>query len=101
MDDIDEFSLRANNVSERGEEDSQEEVDSDGSPFRTVSNTDLEEADPDILWMPEGDMVRAHKIAYAHVNGGGSLHSAAPFIQSTIFSVAPGCHFRMFPSSQG
>lgn len=101
MDKVDEFFLRAIDTLESEEEDSQEDVDSDGSPFRAADSTDSEEVDRDILWMPEGDMARTHKIAYAFINEDGPLLSLTPFIQSAIFSVAPGCHFHMFPSSQG
>jgi hypothetical protein len=51
--------------------------------------------------MPEGDMARASKIAYASVAEDGPVHNPAPFIHSALFSAAPGIHYHMFPSSRG
>lgn len=103
MDDVDNFSLRARGYTESEEEASEEEeeVDSYGSPFRTADSEDSEEATHDILWMPEGDMERAYRIAYAFIGEDGLVHSPAPFIHSAIFSVAPRVHYRMAPSSRG
>jgi hypothetical protein len=97
MDDIDESSLPTGGSQE------EDEVDSHGSPFRSASSADTEEeeVDRDILWMPEGDMARASKIAYASVTEDGPVHNPAPFIHSALFSAAPGIHYRMFPSSRG
>lgn len=103
MDDVDNFSLRARGVSdsESEEEGSEDKVDSYGSPFHTVDSSDSEGGIRDILWMPEGDMERAYKIAYAFVSEDGPIHSPAPFIHSAIFSVAPWVCFCMSPSSRG
>lgn len=78
-----------------------EEVDSYGSPFYEASPDDSEDADRDILWMPEGDMERAGRTAYALISEDGPIFSPAPFIYAAIFSVAPRTGFRMFPSSRG
>jgi hypothetical protein len=103
MDDVGNFSFHARSTKgeeEGTEEEESEEVDSYGSPFRTATSTDSEEANEDILWMPEGDMERASKITYAFINEGGPAFSPAPFIHSAIFFVAPRVHYHMSPSSR-
>lgn len=98
MDDIDESSLPFGNSQEE-----EDEVDSYGSPFRSASpaDTEEEEVDRDILWVPERDMTCASKIAYASIAEDGPVHIPAPFVHSALFSAAPGIHYRMFPSSRG
>lgn len=76
-------------------------MDSYGSPFRMADSSNSEEFTRGILWMPEGDMEHARRIAYAFINEEGPIYSPGPFIQSAIFAVALGVHFRMFPSSRG
>lgn len=77
-----------------------DEVNSYDSPFHNASPEDSQEAPHDILWMPEGDMDRASKIAYTFINEDGPVHASAPYLRSTI-SIDQGVHFRMFPSSRG
>ncbi|CAL4982690.1 unnamed protein product [Urochloa decumbens] len=51
--------------------------------------------------MPEGNMERAHRIAYAFVHDDAPTGNVAPYIRAAIFAAAPGAHFRLFPSSRG
>jgi hypothetical protein len=55
----------------------------------------------EIIWMPEGDMERVGKVAYAYININGPTDSPTPYIRSALFSVAPIVHFRPFSSSRG
>ncbi|CAN6330814.1 unnamed protein product [Urochloa humidicola] len=86
---------------EEEEEDEEEEVDSDGSPFRAGSSPERDGAEADILWMPEGDMEFAYRVAYAFLDDDAPTGNPAPFIRSAIYSVAKAVHYRMFPSTRG
>ncbi|RCV37067.1 hypothetical protein SETIT_8G033200v2 [Setaria italica] len=59
-----------------------------------------EDPDADLLWMPEGDMKFAHRVAYAFLNEDAPTANPAPFIRAAIYSAANAAvHYRMFPSS--
>lgn len=101
MDDIGNFPLRARGHMKSAEELLEEEVDCFGSPFRATASTDSEEGDHDILWMLEVDTERACQITYAFIAEDGTIHAPAPFIRSTIFSIAPRVHSACPRTSRG
>lgn len=58
------------------------EVDSNESLDRAPSPPALAEGDGKVLWMPAGDMTRAHRIAHAFINEDGQATNPA---RSAIF----------------
>lgn len=100
-DEYTDFALLEDVSDNTSEESSEEEVDSDGSPFRADSPDPPIGEDDDITWMPPRDMERASKIAYALINIDGPTDNPSPFIHATLFSVAPTVHCSLHPSSRG
>jgi hypothetical protein len=93
MDDIDDVTLpRMVSRGVPSRSDGEEEVDSFGSPFRTGSPPSSERSTPPglhyVLWMPPGDIERVGCIAYVFLNEDTPTFSPAPFIRSTVFSMA-------------
>ncbi|KAJ1272950.1 hypothetical protein BS78_06G242300 [Paspalum vaginatum] len=80
---------------------SDEEVDSDGSPFRAAPAREPENFDDDPLWMPPGDFEFGSRVAYAYLNEDAPTLNPSPFIRAAIYSVANAVHYTMHPSSRG
>lgn len=87
--------------SSRASDGFEEEVDSNGSPFRVDSPDPLADGANDITWMPSGDMERAGKVAYAFINIDSPSDNPVPFIRGALFLVAPTVPCSLHPSSRG
>jgi hypothetical protein len=51
--------------------------------------------------MPEEDIERVWRTAFALINDDGPIATPAPYIHFVLFAVAPNTHYRLIPSSRG
>lgn len=85
---------------------SEEEVDSDGSLFRS-DQSPLRPMDVDgcglhrVLWMPLGDMERLGTLAYVTLSDDAPTSTPVPYIRAVLMEATERVHYRMHPSSRG